>query len=478
VARYQGRVVFVRHALPGETVRARLTDGAERSKFWRADAIEVLVASPDRVVPPCPLAGPGRCGGCDWQHATPAAQRELKAAVITEQLQRLAKLEPGQDGTPEVLVEAVTGAGDDGLGWRTRVRFAIDDAGRAGFRKHRSHEVIEVEDCLIADPQVTGLQLGEQQWGTAAAVEVITPSEGDPLVVVEAEDDEAPAGRPRGPRGPKAPKAPRRPSRTARPGKSGAALLKLPKLPVPSSVATRDAAGLHQVRGRTWVSEQVLISGAVRTFRITGTGFWQVHPGAAQSLLDAVLAAADPRPGERTVDLYGGVGLFAAGLADRVGPEGSVLAVEADARATSDARRSLHDLDWIRFETGPVEALLPVLTQDGGPLADGADVVVLDPPRAGAGKEVINRIAGLRPRVIVYVACDPAALARDLATAAAAGYKLSALRAFDQFPMTHHVECVATLVAGSPASSIDPGTDPGTEARTGADATRTPGGIS
>ena len=469
VARYQGRVVFVRHALPGETVRARLTDGAERSKFWRADAIEVLVASPDRVTPPCPLAGPGKCGGCDWQHATPAAQRQLKAAVITEQLQRLAKLEPGQDGAPEVLVEAVPGAGDDGLGWRTRVRFAIDDAGRAGLRKHRSHEVVEVQDCLIADPQVTGLQLGEQQWGTAAAIEVITPAEGDPLVVVEAQDDEAPAGRSSGPR---------RPSRAAKAGKSGAALLKLPRLPVPSSIATRDTGGLHQVRGRTWVQEQVLINGAVRRFRITGTGFWQVHPGAAQSLLDAVLAAADPKPGERTVDLYGGVGLFAAGLADRVGPAGSVIAVEADARATADARRSLHDLEWISFETGPVEAVLPYLAQDGGPLAAGADVVVLDPPRAGAGKQVITQIAALRPRVIVYVACDPAALARDLATAAAAGYRLAQLRAFDQFPMTHHVECVATLVPmDDSASSIDPaGPDP--TAGPGPDAAPATGGIS
>jgi tRNA/tmRNA/rRNA uracil-C5-methylase (TrmA/RlmC/RlmD family) len=426
VARYQGRVIFVRHALPGETVRARLTDGGEKSKFWRADAVEVLVASPDRVTPPCPLAGPGKCGGCDWQHATPAAQRRLKAAVITEQLERLAKLRAGQDGVPEVLVEAVpipgrvSGTdGVDGLGWRTRVRFTVNAAGRTGLRRHRSHEVIEVEECPIADPQVTGLQLGEQRWRAAAAVEVIVPADGDPLVVVEPTDAE-------------------------RPGSGGR--LKLPRLPVPVSLATRDGEGLHQVRGRTWVSEQVVIDGQVRRFRITGTGFWQVHPGAAQTLLDAVLAAADPKPGERAVDLYGGVGLFAAGLADRVGPTGTVLAVESDARAVADARRSLHDLDWIRFETGPVELMLPHLTQPGGPLAGGADVVVLDPPRAGAGPAVIDRIAALRPRVIVYVACDPAALARDLAIAARAGYRLAQLRAFDQFPMTHHVECVATLV--------------------------------
>jgi tRNA/tmRNA/rRNA uracil-C5-methylase (TrmA/RlmC/RlmD family) len=428
VARYQGRVVFVRHTLPGETVLARVTEATSTSKFWRADAVEVLTASPDRVQAPCPLAGPGRCGGCDWQHATLPAQRALKTAVIREQLQRLARLEPGQDGVPEVQVEPVPRPGEpvsmiDGLGWRTRVRFTVDRTGRAGLRRHRSHDVVPVERCLIADPQVSRLEIGRQRWRSAAAVEVIVPTgESDPLVVVEAEPN---------------------------PANPSARRLKLPRLPGAASVATRDAEGVHQVRGRTWSLEEVVIGGQVRQFRITGTGFWQVHPGAAQTLLDVVLAAADARAGERAVDLYGGVGLFAAGLADRVGVTGSVIAVESDPRAVKDARRSLHDLGQVRFEVGPVERVLPQLVGSGenpGPLRDGADVVVLDPPRSGAGRVVIERIAALRPRVIVYVACDPAALARDLATAAAAGYRLAQLRAFDLFPMTHHVECVATLV--------------------------------
>lgn len=455
VARHQGRVVFVRHALPGETVLARLTDAGERSKFWRADAVEVLTASPDRVPPPCRFAGPGRCGGCDWQHATPAAQRELKAAVITEQLRRLAKIEPGRDGAPEVLVEAagaaqavdadqavdavqaagavqavgpVQAAAGPHLGWRTRVRFTVDAAGRAGLRRHRSHDVIAVDECLIAHPRVRELEVGRQHWPPASAVEVVASASGaDRLVVVDAAD-----------------------GRSAR----------LPRLPVPVSVSTRDAAGLHQVRGRTWVSEQVLIAGRPRPFRVTGTGFWQVHPAAAQTLLDAVLEAAAARPGERAVDLYSGVGLFAAGLAAQVGLTGSVIAVESDGRASSDARRSLHDLSWVRFETGAVERVLPDLAETVGaagplgPAARGADVVVLDPPRSGAGRVVITQIAALRPRVIVYVACDPAALARDLATAMAAGYRLAQLRAFDLFPMTHHVECVATLVPSQTPGQI------------------------
>jgi len=444
VARHEGRVVFVRHALPGEVVLARLLESGAEAAFWRADAVEVLEASPDRVVPPCPLAGPGRCGGCDWQHADLAAQRRLKADVVTEQLRRTARLDP----VPEVVVEGPDG---DGLGWRTRVRLTVDGEGRPGLRPHRSHDVIAVRQCLIADPALERCGVTTERWPGAAAVELIAPSAGNPLVVAELR----PAG--------------------------SVADLRLPKLPAGTNLATRDADGVHQVRGRTWVSEEVVVDGAVRSFRVTGTGFWQVHPAAAQTLLDAVLDAAQPRPGERALDLYGGVGLFAAGLAARVGSEGSVILVEGEARAVADARRGLHDLGQVRVEHGPVSRVLHrlgggaeaaaspavasqvVASQAAGPGADGSavdgspdgsangalragvDVVVLDPPRSGAGRDVITQVLALAPRVVVYVACDPAALARDVATAGALGYRLRGVRAFDLFPMTHHVECVAVL---------------------------------
>ncbi|MCE0537340.1 class I SAM-dependent RNA methyltransferase [Kineosporia rhizophila] len=409
VARHEGRVVFVRHALPGEVVLARLTESGPDAKFWRADAVEVVEASPDRVPAPCPVAGPGLCGGCDWQHADLSAQRRMKADVVKEQLRRIAHLDP----VPEVVVEGPEG---DGLGWRTRVRFTVDTEGRPGLRKHRSHDVIAVKECLIASPAAASLGITQSRWPGALAVEVVEPSTGSPLVVAEAV--------------------------ASRKGPS----LRLPKLPE-TNVATRDDEGLHQVKGRTWVSEEVSVAGTPRPFRVTGTGFWQVHPAAAQTLLDAVLEAAQARPGERAVDLYGGVGLFAAGLAEQVGVTGSVLLVEGDARASADARRGLHDLGQVRVENGSVSRVLPRLAAEGGPLADGgADVIVLDPPRSGAGKDVMRQVTALAPRVVVYVACDPAALARDLAFAEGLGYRLDKLRAFDLFPMTHHVECVAVLV--------------------------------
>jgi tRNA/tmRNA/rRNA uracil-C5-methylase (TrmA/RlmC/RlmD family) len=458
VARHEGRVVFVRHTLPGETVLARLTEAGETAKFWRADAVQILTASPDRVPAPCPLSGPGRCGGCDWQHVTQPAQRRLKAAVVEEhlrhQLPLLAHPDPTRHSEPSessdaskfadfgVVVEEVPGSAD-GLGWRSRVRFAVNGRGRAGLREHRSHHLVEVEECLIADPRITETQVGLQRWPGAEAVDVIAPAHGDPLVVVEpaaaASAKGAKTAEPTGARTAQTRRAKSGATKTAQARAKGSSL-RLPKLPAGTALSTRDDDGLHQVRGRTWVSEQVLVDGVPQPFRVTGTGFWQVHPGAAQTLLDAVLAAADPQPGERALDLYGGVGLFSAGLAARVGPGGSVTLVEGDGRATADARRSLHELGQVRVETAVVHRALPGLR------AQGADVVVLDPPRSGAGKAVVTAIAALRPRVIVYVACDPAALARDLAIATDAGYRLIGLRAFDLFPMTHHVECVATLV--------------------------------
>ncbi len=414
VARHEGRVVFVRHALPGELADVLLTEARERDRFWRGEAVAVVEAAPDRVEPRCEVARPGGCGGCDWQHASLEFQRRSKAEVVAEQLRRLGRTE-----VEDLVVEPVPGDAD-GLGWRTRVRYAVDARGRAGLRRHRSHDVVEIAACPIADPEVDAVGVPTRRWPGVAAVEVIAARAGDEverLVVVEPTAGTGPPanGRPR-----------------------------LPVLDAPASLARRGPGGVERLRGRGWVREEVLVEGRPRTFRVSGAGFWQVHPGAAQALLDAVLDAAAPRPGERALDLYCGVGLFAAGLAARVGAGGSVLGVEGEARAVADARRNLHDLPWVRLENAAVTDALK-----GPDRPDHADVVVLDPPRTGAGREVVEAVAALRPRVVVYVACDPAALARDVATAASGGYRLARVRAFDLFPMTHHVECVATLVPGS-----------------------------
>ncbi|GAA1542590.1 TRAM domain-containing protein [Nocardioides humi] len=331
VARVQDRVVFVRHALPGERVVLEITEGTEGDRFWRGDAVEVLVSSPERVAAPCPYAGPGRCGGCDFQHVALPAQRDLKAAVVREQLRRVARLDV------EVSVEAVPGD-EDGLRWRTRQRYVDLPGGGRGMRQHRSHDVVAVDQCLL----------------------------------------EAPAG--------------------------------------PS----------YEVRGRV--------------FEVPDGGFWQVHPGAPEALVGAVLEALDPRPGEAALDLYAGVGLFSRFLAEAVGPSGRVAAVEGDRAASALSERNC---PGVLVRAGDVGGVLA-----GGlpPEWDRADLVVLDPPRAGAKRAVVEQVVRRGPRAVAYVACDPAALARDVAIFAEHGHRLASLRAFDLFPMTHHVECVALLV--------------------------------
>jgi tRNA/tmRNA/rRNA uracil-C5-methylase (TrmA/RlmC/RlmD family) len=342
VARHDGRVIFVRHALPGEQVTVEITEDSGR--FLRGDAVEVTVPSPHRVPPPCPLAHPGGCGGCDFQHVDLAEQRRLKGAVVSEQLSRLAGLDR------EVVVEPVPGD-QDGLRWRTRMQYVHLPGGDLGLRKHRSHEVVLVDDCRIAHPDAR------------------EPERSGPVV------------------------------------------------------------------------EQVDTDFGSHSFTVAGDGFWQVHPGAPRTLVETVMRMLSPARGERALDLYSGVGLFTAFLADAVGPTGSVTAIEGDRRATELATGNLAGQAQVSVLHDRVDRALR--------RQQSVDLVVLDPPRAGAKRQVVRAIAGLAPRAVAYVACDPAALARDISYFAELGYALTDLRAFDLFPMTSHVEVVAHLVKGN-----------------------------
>jgi tRNA/tmRNA/rRNA uracil-C5-methylase (TrmA/RlmC/RlmD family) len=374
-----GRVVFVRHGIPGETVRVVVT--GESKSFLRGDAVEVLEASPDRVPPPCEYARPGRCGGCDFQHVALDRQRLLKVSLVEEQLRRLAGV------SLDVLVEPAPGD-VDGLRWRTRVQFAVDAHGRAGLHKHRSHELEPVDFCLIATSEVEEVGAERLPWPGAASVEVAAAG-AQRVVSVNGRVQDLPDVE------------------------AGVVVNGRPRR-VPHGL-------VHSVLGRS--------------FEVAAGGFWQVHPGAALTLASAVLDGLAPGPEDTAVDLYAGVGLFASLLGERVR---SVLAVEADARACADAARNTHDQPNVRIRTAAVDAAL--VSRLPRP-----DLVVLDPPRAGAGLEVSRALVGLAPARIAYVACDPASFARDLRVFLDAGWTMPSLRAFDLFPMTEHVELVAVL---------------------------------
>ena len=370
VARHQGQVVFVRHALPGERVLVEVT--SRTTRFLRGDTVEVLRAAPGRVAPPCPQARPGGCGGCDWQHADLATQRELKAQVLSEQLRHVGVEFAADVG---VTVEEIPGA-VGGLGWRTRERFSVDPAtGRPGLHRSRSHDVVALDSCPIASADLLATGVLQRTWPGVQSVQVAVSSATDDVAVLV---DGSPTGTRR----------------------------------------VRERAA-----GREW--------------RVAADGFWQVHPGAADTLVAGVREMLQPRPGEHLLDLYSGVGLYAGALAEILGVTGRVDAVESSAAAVRDARRNLHDLPSVRLHEADVERWLA----RGG--VRRCDLVVLDPPRAGAGRSVVERIVRLQPRAVVYVACDPAALARDVKTFLALGWKLVRVRGLDLFPMTHHVEALA-----------------------------------
>jgi tRNA/tmRNA/rRNA uracil-C5-methylase (TrmA/RlmC/RlmD family) len=361
-------VIFVRHAIPGEKVEIEITSTS--SNFIRADVVEVLKASPDRVIAPCKFSHRNGCGGCDFQHISIQRQRKLKSDVITEQFERIAKLDIA------IEVEEV----GEPLHWRTRVIATTDHAGALGFYSSRSHRVIPVEDCLIAVPEVGMAAMSKQKLSADVRIEIACSSEGERMVA------EAP--------------------------KSG-------------DGKYRQNSGPSVLHER--VGDQLL--------QVSQRSFWQGHKRAPEVLTDVVRDFANIKTGDHVLDLYGGVGLFTSACLVDVGAQGTIHLIEGSKDATADAKNNFAAKSNVEISTGDVAKVITRI--------NNADVVVLDPPREGAGREVVQELARISPRAIVYVACDPAALARDTLYLAENGYLLEKIRAFDLFPMTHHIESVA-----------------------------------
>ncbi len=368
IARFEGAVIFVRHAIPGEKCRVEITSVG--SSFNRGDVIEVLEASADRTVAPCEFSHRAGCGGCDFQHIKIERQLELKSDVITEQFARIAKMDV------KVEVEKVGAE----LGWRSRITSTTDRNGQLGFIGSRSHTVIPVANCLVGASNLDFAQLASRTWKGDMRVEIAASNTGERSI---------------------------------------------------SLVATRGESKSRLSEGPAILHEEVL----GKTLQVSSDSFWQGHINAPTILSEVVKDFSSVRTGDHVLDLYGGVGLFSAVLIDALGENGQIDLIEGSKSATSDASRNFADYPNIKIITGDVAKHLPRIKS--------ADVVVLDPPRDGAGKVVVNEIARLRARKVVYVACDPAALARDTGYFLEHGYSLVKLRAFDLFPMTHHIECVA-----------------------------------
>ena len=382
VARHEGRVIFVSHTLPGEKVRARVFEDKGGS-FARAETVEVLEASPHRVKHVWKAAADGAVGGAEFGHIDLNYQLELKADVIEEALSRMAGI------TMRPVVEQAPG--DDlanGLGYRTRVQLHVDELGNVGPYRERSHQVVEVRDLPLAVEDIRELGLHLKNWSGVRKIEIASSNTGNLQYSVD-----------------------------------------------------------KKVKG----DERLVERAGGRTFRITGGGFWQVHRMAPDILTTAVNEAIAKAGFDKTadnLDLYGGVGLFAGTIAAKFGVDSVITTVEAFKTATEDAKLNLADLPNVRAILAPTERFLDERVsshvKNGSP--ETTATVILDPPRAGAGAKVVGQVLALKPKHIVYVACDPVALARDLKPLTEGGYELASLRAFDLFPHTHHVEAVASLI--------------------------------
>ena len=376
VAHHEGRVVFVRYALPGERVRVRVT--ADRGSYWHAEVVEVIEPSNDRVASLCPIAGADGAGCCDLAFAAPEAVRVLKAQVVANQLQRLGG---HQWSGPDTGAEPLSDSGP--TGWRTRVRLDVGADGRPGFHRYHSDELVTDLRCAqLPAGMLDGLAEGD--WPPGAQLHVAVDDDGERHVV-----------------------------RTRRQGRRTA-----------TKVVEGGYEAVQRVGARGW--------------RVPVTAFWQAHRDAAATYSGLVADWAQPGAGMTVWDLYGGAGVFAAALGDAVGESGRVVSVDTSRAATRAARAALVDLPQIDVVTDSVRRALTAQRT-------GADIAVLDPPRAGAGRVVIDLLAAAGVPRVVHIGCEAASFARDVGLYRGHGYVVEQLKVFDAFPLTHHTECVALL---------------------------------
>ncbi|MEX0591951.1 MAG: class I SAM-dependent RNA methyltransferase [Nitriliruptoraceae bacterium] len=401
VARIEGKAVFVAGTLPGERVMVRVID--DRKRWARAELVDVITPSEDRVEPPCPYVG--SCGGCDLQHASPRAQRALKTRVVIEQLERLG-------GIQRPPVEPCRAVGPD-LGYRNHAQFHAADDGRLGFRRAGSHDVVPIDRCLVLADEVQHLrtEVGDSTGASAVAMRAHSAPDGD-----HAHDTDQTSA-----------------AVVVTPGAGG---LDLPEGKFDILLA-QPGGNTVPLRGSGTLS----ISVAGLNLSYPADGFFQVNVSGAEALVAAVLEAVGDISGALVWDLYAGVGLLSIPLAQA---GGEVVAVESHESAArhADLNVDRHGVD-IEVLALPTEKVTSGSLGSEGP--DDPDVVVLDPPRAGAGPQVVNDLVRLSPATIVYVACDVAALARDARVLIEGGYRLISAVPLDLFPMTHHVEVVATF---------------------------------
>lgn len=418
VARHEGRVIFVRHGIPGELVEIRLTDSAPDAKFWRADVTGVVEPSEHRVPhfwdAADALKHQDPVGGAEFGHISLEHQRELKARVAAEQLTRLGGLKA--EGCNFPAVQAVAGSAD-GLGWRTRMSYSVDASGRLAMSGFRSNELTSIDGMPLAHRAIEATGLYAVDYAGIDRVEAAVSSADDKTVLILLSET--------------------RPGAAAKVAKQFREGVNVASFSQRGGSAADGKGSLQTLAGSPWLAEKVL---GVK-FRITGEGFWQVHRAAAGLLSERVMELTDPAAGEQIADLYAGAGLFSVPLSKAVGAQGRVFSIEGAPGTHADAKKNLRSHPQATAIRGRVERVLRQVAKDAS-----LDAVVLDPPRTGIDKQVAAELGSSGASRICYVSCDPASFARDTARLMARGYELEHMEIHDLYPHTHHMESVGLFV--------------------------------
>lgn len=428
VGRLQGRAIFVPGGIPGELVRMRLV--SESKNYARGELVEVVRASPDRVAPLHPELA--ESGGFQWQHIAYHAQLAWKARIVQQLLRRV-----GRFAEPPVLPTIGMPESSDLWRYRTVAQFAVGPDGAIGFRRSNSHDVLDMPTCPIVHPALDALYTAvrvwmRNRWGAEAA----NYSERFTLRVAANPPDSADHGETSGGRGLLTIEARIASAFADVDEMATLAQTMRAELPGLAGVVVLGAPGRHGrvVAGADFIHERVLN----KTYRISAGSFFQVNATQTPVLVREARAAAQLSPADHLVDGYSGVGLFSLILADDAA---RVHAIESQPSAVADARASaiLNHTSNVTATEGVLERVLGTMR----PQRNHADVVLVDPPRAGCLPRALNEIQRLEPRTFVYVSCDPSTLARDLRMMCDNGYRLESVQPVDMFPFTTHIECVA-----------------------------------
>lgn len=395
------KTVFVPYAMPGERVRAEIVE--EKERWARARLIEVLTPSADRVEPPCPYFGPGKCGGCQWQHIAYERQVELKREIVADQLRRLGRL--AQPNVADAVALADPEAGDEhadylAYGYRNVIDFAIAE-GKTALRRTDGHAFMPVDFCLLVNDRIDELHAAlDVDYPELTGIRIRAgQATGEALVLFETTAE--------------APEI---------------------EVDLPAAIAIRGEREIQPLIGEPFISDEV--NGL--SYRISPLSYFPPNTVGAAALVDIVLGYAALRPGDTVLDAYCGVGLFSLPLADAAAGA-HVIGVESNPAACEDFAANAGERENIELHEGAVEQVLPVLAGGG----QRVDVVVLDPPRTGAGPDVLRMIAELGPSRLIYVASDPASLARDAEPLVKMGFRLVEAQPVDLQPQTFRVETVA-----------------------------------